>query len=194
MEENSEKTKFKHSLGLLDGTMIVAGSMIGSGIFIVSADIIRNVGSSGWLIAVWLITGFMTLTAAVSYGELSAMFPKAGGQYVYLKESYNKLVAFLYGWSFFAVIQTGTIAAVGVAFSKFAAYLIPAVSEDNILFSTMIGSWHFTISAAQCVSIIVILLLTYINTKGVQSGKIIQNIFTLTKLASLFGLIIFGLI
>src|ERR1700709_1887191 len=133
MKEDPKQPQMKHELGLLDGTMLAAGSMIGSGIFIVSADIIRNVGSSGWLIAVWLITGFMTLTAAVSYGELSAMFPKAGGQYVYLKESYNKLIAFLYGWSFFAVIQTGTIAAVGVAFSKFAAYLIPQVSEDNIL-------------------------------------------------------------
>jgi len=194
MTKNSGNTNLKHELGLLDGTMLVAGSMIGSGIFIVSADIIRNVGSSGWLIAVWLITGFMTLTAAVSYGELSAMFPKAGGQYVYLKEAYNKLIAFLYGWSFFAVIQTGTIAAVGVAFSKFAAYLIPAVSEDNILFSTMIGSWHFTISAAQCVSICMIILLTFMNTRGVKSGKIIQNTFTLTKLASLFGLIIFGFI
>ncbi len=107
---------FKPSLGLLDGTMIVAGSMIGSGIFIVSADITRNVGSAGWLIFVWLITGFMTITAAVSYGELSGMYPKAGGQYVYLKEAYNPLTGFLYGWSFFAVIQTGTIAAVGVAF------------------------------------------------------------------------------
>jgi APA family basic amino acid/polyamine antiporter len=194
MSKETEPTKLKASLGLLDGTMIVAGSMIGSGIFIVSADIIRNVGSSGWLIAVWVITGFMTLTAAVSYGELSAMFPKAGGQYVYLKEAYNKLIAFLYGWSFFAVIQTGTIAAVGVAFSKFTAYLIPAVSEDNKLFSTMIGTYHFTISAAQCVSIVLIILLTYINTRGVKSGKIIQNTFTLTKLASLFGLIIFGLI
>src|SRR5215203_1977478 len=126
-------TTFKPSLKLLDATMIVAGSMIGSGIFIVGADITRNVGSAGWLIAVWLITGFMTVTAALSYGELSAMFPKAGGQYVYLKESYNPLVGFLYGWSIFAVIQTGTIAAVGVAFSKFAAYLIPALSEDNIL-------------------------------------------------------------
>jgi len=194
MNENSTNPKLKHELGLLDGTMLVAGSMIGSGIFIVAADIIRNVGSSGWLIAVWLITGFMTITAAVSYGELSAMFPKAGGQYVYLKESYNKLIAFLYGWSFFAVIQTGTIAAVGVAFSKFTAYLIPAVSEDNILFNTMIGSWHFSISAAQCVSIVMIILLTAINTRGVKSGKIIQNTFTLTKLASLFGLIIFGFI
>jgi len=193
MATKTDQPKLKHELGLLDGTMLVAGSMIGSGIFIVSADIARNVGSAGWLIAVWLITGFMTITAAVSYGELSGMFPKAGGQYVYLKEAYNKFIAFLYGWSFFAVIQTGTIAAVGVAFSKFTAYLIPAVSDDNILFSTMIGSWHFNINAAQIVSIVVIIILTYVNTKGVQSGKIIQNTFTITKLLSLFGLIIFGL-
>src|SRR6267142_3525148 len=126
----SEK-EFKPVLGLWDGTMIVAGSMIGSGIFIVSADIVRNVGSSGWLVTVWLITGFMTITAAVSYGELSGMYPRAGGQYVYLKEAYNPLMGFLYGWSLFAVIQTGTIAAVGVAFSKYAAYLIHPLSEDN---------------------------------------------------------------
>src|SRR5689334_23494493 len=105
--------------------------MIGSGIFIVSADITRNVGSAGWLIAVWLITGFMTITAAVSYGELSGMFPKAGGQYVYLREAFNPLAGFLYGWSFFAVIQTATIAAVGVAFARYTAYLIPSVSESN---------------------------------------------------------------
>src|SRR5881275_809924 len=140
-----EDKSFKQSLGLLDGTMIVAGSMIGSGIFIVSADIVRNVGSAGWLVAVWVITGFMTLVAAVSYGELSGMFPKAGGQYVYLKEAYNSFVSFLYGWSLFAVIQTGTIAAVGVAFSKFAAYLIPALSEDNII----INAGLIKISAAQ---------------------------------------------
>jgi APA family basic amino acid/polyamine antiporter len=188
MTENEKQPQMKHELGLLDGTMLVAGSMIGSGIFIVSADITRNVGSAGWLIAVWLITGFMTLTAALSYGELSGMFPKAGGQYIYLKEAYNKLIGFLYGWSFFAVIQTGTIAAVGVAFSKFTAYLIPAVSEDNILFN--LG--FVKISAAQLVSIAVILLLTFINTKGVKSGKIIQTTFTLTKILSLFGLIIFG--
>jgi APA family basic amino acid/polyamine antiporter len=194
MEQPSTPPKLKSELGLLDGTMLVAGSMIGSGIFIVSADIIRNVGSAGWLIAVWVITGFMTLTAAVSYGELSAMFPKAGGQYVYLKEAYNKLIAFLYGWSFFAVIQTGTIAAVGVAFSKFAAYLIPAVSEENILLSVPIGSYNFTLSAAQLVSIAIIVLLTYINTRGVKGGKIITTTFTLTKLLSLFGLIAFGFI
>jgi basic amino acid/polyamine antiporter, APA family len=191
---------FKPSLGLFDATMIVAGSMIGSGIFIVSADITRDIGSAGWLIAVWLITGFMTLTAALSYGELSAMFPKAGGQYVYLKESYNPLVGFLYGWSFFAVIQTGTIAAVGVAFSKFAAYLIPQLSEDNKLIKLQTGidtcghPVFFSISAAQVVSILLIVLLTYTNTKGVKAGKWIQNIFTSTKLLSLFGLIIAGFI
>jgi APA family basic amino acid/polyamine antiporter len=125
------ETKFKPVLGLWDATMIVAGSMIGSGIFIVSADIVRNVGSAGWLIGVWAITGFMTITAAVSYGELSGMYPKAGGQYVYLKEAYNSLMGFLYGWSFFAVIQTATIAAVGVAFSRFTAYLIPAVGREH---------------------------------------------------------------
>lgn len=183
-------TEFKPSLGLFDATMIVAGSMIGSGIFIVSADITRNVGSAGWLIAVWLITGFMTLTAALSYGELSAMFPKAGGQYVYLKEAFNPLAGFLYGWSFFAVIQTATIAAVGVAFSKFAAYIFPALSEKNIL----LDLGFVTISAAQLVSIILIVLLTYINTKGIQGGKLIQRVFTSAKLLALFGLIIFGFI
>ena len=117
MENHDEDNNLKRELGLLDGTMLVVGSMIGSGIFIVSADIARQVGSAGWLTLIWLISGVITMIAAVSYGELSAMFPKAGGQYVYLKEAYNKLIAFLYGWSFFAVIQTGTIAAVGVAFS-----------------------------------------------------------------------------
>ncbi len=193
-------SNFKPSLGLIDATMLVAGSMIGSGIFIVSADITRNVGSAGWLIFVWLITGFMTLTAALSYGELSAMFPKAGGQYVYLKEAYNPLVGFLYGWSFFAVIQTGTIAAVGVAFSKFAAYLIPSLSEKNILWQLSTGtnscgnSSYFTISSAQLVAICIIVFLSYINTKGVKSGKYIQTIFTTTKLLSLFGLIVFGFV
>ncbi len=190
MNEALDQNEMKRELGLLDATLLVAGSMIGSGIFIVAADITRNVGSAGWLIAVWLITGLMTLIAAVSYGELSAMFPKAGGQYVYLKEAYNPLVGFLYGWSFFAVIQTGTIAAVGVAFSKFTAYLWPQVSEDLILLT--LGS--VKISAAQVLAIAIIILLTYINTKGVKGGKMIQTSFTLTKLFSLFGLIIFGFI
>lgn len=184
------QTQFKPTLGLLDATMIVAGSMIGSGIFIVSADITRNVGSSGWLIIVWLLTGFMTLTAALSYGELSAMYPKAGGQYVYLKEAYNPLMGFLYGWSFFSVIQTATIAAVGVAFAKFSAYIFPGLSEDNVL----LQAGFLKISAAQLTSIVIIVLLTYINTRGVKEGKLIQTTFTLTKLLSLFGLIVFGLI
>jgi basic amino acid/polyamine antiporter, APA family len=186
----SNQTSFKQSLGLTDATMIVAGSMIGSGIFIVSADITRNVGSAGWLIAVWLITGFMTLVAAVSYGELSAMFPKAGGQYVYLKEAFNPLTGFLYGWSFFAVIQTATIAAVAVAFSKFAGYFIPALelTDQNLI----LKAGFIKIYPAQFVSILIIMLLTYINTRGVNGGKTIQTIFTITKLVSLFGLIVFG--
>jgi APA family basic amino acid/polyamine antiporter len=180
---------FKPALGLMDATMVVAGSMIGSGIFIVSADITRNVGSAGWLLVVWLITGFMTLTAALSYGELSAMYPRAGGQYVYLKEAYNPLVGFLYGWSFFTVIQTATIAAVGVAFAKFTAYLVPQLSEDLVALDLGL----LQISPAQLLSIGVIVLLTFINTRGIRSGKIIQTTFTVTKLLSLFGLIVFGL-
>ena len=187
---SAETTQFKPSLKLMDATMLVAGSMIGSGIFIVSADITRNVGSSGWLMVVWLLTGFMTLTAALSYGELSAMFPKAGGQYIYLKEAYNPLVSFLYGWSFFTVIQTATIAAVGVAFAKFTAYLIPAFNEDLVA----IDLGFMQVSPAQLLAIGIIVLLTYINSRGVNSGKLIQTTFTLTKLLSLFGLIVFGLV
>ncbi len=186
--ENNNQEEFKKELGLFDGTMLVVGSMIGSGIFIVSADIVRQVGSAGWLIAIWLLTGFITIVAAVSYGELSAMFPKAGGQYVYLKEAYNKMIAFLYGWSFFAVIQTGTIAAVGVAFSKFAAYIVPSLSVDNILYE--IGS--FKLNAAQIVSIITIIFLTYLNSRGVKNSKILLTVLTVIKILSLFGLIIFG--
>jgi APA family basic amino acid/polyamine antiporter len=181
--------QFNPSLKLLDATMIVAGSMIGSGIFIVSADITRNVGSSGWLMMVWLITGFMTVTAALSYGEMSAMFPRAGGQYVYLKEAYNPLMGFLYGWSFFAVIQTATIAAVAVAFAKFTAYLFPYFSEDI----SVLQLGAFTVSRAQLLSILVIVLLSYINTRGIESGKLIQTTFTSVKLISLFALIACGL-
>ena len=187
MQENNSED-FKRELGLFDGTMLVVGSMIGSGIFIVSSDMVRQVGSAGWLIAIWILTGFITVIAAVSYGELSAMFPKAGGQYVYLKEAYGKLIGFLYGWSFFAVIQTGTIAAVGVAFSKFAAYLYPPLSEKNILYE--VGT--FQLHAAQIVSIVTIVLLTYINSRGVKNSKIMQTVLTIIKILSLLGLIIFG--
>jgi basic amino acid/polyamine antiporter, APA family len=185
---NTETADFKPRLSALDATMIVAGGMIGSGIFIVSSSITRYVGSAGWLIAAWLITGFMTITAAVSYGELSAMYPKAGGQYVYLQKAYNPLVGFLFGWSFFSVIQTATIAAVAVAFSRFTAYLIPAVGESNILAD--LG--FIKISAAQVLAICMILFLTYTNTRGVKESKMIQNSFTFTKLLSLFGLILVG--
>ena len=186
-----QNTAFKPSLGLFDATMIVAGSMIGSGIFIVSADMLKDMGSAGWLITAWLITGFMTLTAALSYGELSAMYPKAGGQYVYLKEAYNPLIGFLYGWSFFAVIQTGTIAAVAVGFAKFAGYFFPVLAWEEVNTFDLLG---LKIHYAQLVAIVLIIFLTFINTKGIKTGKIIQTIFTSTKLLSLFGLIIAGFI
>ncbi len=185
----TEDKSFKQSLGLLDGTMLVAGSMLGSGIFIVSADIVRNVGSSGWLMVVWLLTGLMTMIAAVSYGELSGMFPKAGGQYVYLKEAYNPLTAFLYGWSFFAVVETATIAAVAVAFAKFTAYLWPAASEDLI----MADLGFVKITAAQLVAVAIIFLLSFVNSRGVKNGGLISTFLTIIKIVSLFGLIFFGL-
>jgi APA family basic amino acid/polyamine antiporter len=185
-EENQDD--FKRELGLFDGTMLVVGSMIGSGIFIVSSDMVRQVGSAGWLIAMWVLTGVITVIAAVSYGELSAMFPKAGGQYVYIKEAYGKLIGFLYGWSFFAVIQTGTIAAVGVAFAKFTAYLFPFVSDKNILYE--LGD--FKLNAAQLVSIFTIILLSYVNSRGVKNSKTLQTVLTVIKILSLAGLIVFG--
>ncbi len=186
---SSDEGKFHRSLTLLDGTLLVIGSMIGSGIFIVSAGIAQSVGSAGWLIVVWLLSGFITLTAALSYGELSGMFPHAGGQYVYLREAFGKLYGFLYGWSFFAVIQTGTIAAVGVAFGKFLGYLNPSLGDENILFGQYSG---FHITAAQIVGIVTVVLLTYINTRGVKSGKWIQLFFTFTKIGAMAALIIFG--
>lgn len=185
---SDQPTSFRRSFGLLDATMIVAGSMIGSGIFLVSADITRNVGSAGWLVLIWIITGLLTLTAALSYGELSAMFPHAGGQYVYLKEAFNRLTGFLFGWSFFTVIQAGSIAAVGVAFAKFSAYIFPVLSEKHIVAD--LG--FITISAAQLTSILLIVLLTFINTLGVKEGKLIQTGFTLAKIAALLALILFG--
>jgi basic amino acid/polyamine antiporter, APA family len=186
----AEQNSFKQTLGLFDGTMIVAGSMIGSGIFIVSADIVKNVGSPGMLLLVWLVTGFMTLTAALSYGELASMFPKAGGQYVYLKEAFNPLVGFLYGWSFFAVIQTATIAAVGVAFSKFLGTFEPRLGTGEKGLLADLG--FIKLYSGQFVAIAIIILLTIINTRGQKESKLIQLFFTSAKLIALFGLIIFG--
>lgn len=188
MENQKKESPVKRKLGLFDGTMLVMGSMIGSGIFIVSADIMRNLGSGYWLIVVWVITGIMTVAAAISYGELSSMFPKAGGQYVYLKEIFGKMMGFLYGWGLFTVIQTGTIAAVAVAFGKFTAYLIPALNDAAPLFQ----SGAYKITWIQILAIGVILLLTYINTKGVEGGKFIQNVFTASKIIALIALILLG--
>ncbi|MBU8881971.1 amino acid transporter [Flavobacteriaceae bacterium JJC] len=178
----------KKKLKLWDSTMLVMGSMIGSGIFIVSSDMMRNLGSGYWLIAVWIITGIMTVAAAISYGELSSMFPKAGGQYTYMTEIFGKMTGFLYGWGLFTVIQTGTIAAVAMAFGKFTAYLIPALNNSQPIFQ----SGSFKITWVQILAIVVILLLTFINTKGVKNGKFLQNIFTTSKIIALLGIIVFG--
>jgi len=185
----AQEASFVRGLGLLDSTMIVAGSMIGSGIFIVSADIARQVGSAGWLLSVWLLTGILTLIAALSYGELAAMIPRAGGQYVYLREAYSPLWAFLYGWTLFLVIQTGTIAAVAVAFARFLGVLVPAVSESHKFFQY----GRLTLSPTTLVAIGVAALLTWSNSTGLKTGKIVQNIFTVAKIAALLGLILLGI-
>jgi APA family basic amino acid/polyamine antiporter len=181
---------FRKSLNLFDSTAIVVGSMIGSGIFIVSADIARQVGSPGLLLAVWIITGFLTICAALSYGELAGMFPKAGGQYVYLKESYNPLVGFLYGWTLFLVIQTGTIAAVGMAFAKFLGVIFPWVSESVVWYQFRFVKF----GPVQIIAILSIVFLTWINTRGIKQGKRIQNAFTSGKFLLLLLFILIGLI
>jgi APA family basic amino acid/polyamine antiporter len=188
-------TEFHRGLGLFDATMVVVGSMIGSGIFIVSADMSQNLGSPGWLLVAWLITGILTITAALSYGELAGMMPRAGGQYVYLREAFSPLWGFLYGWTLFLVIQTGTIAAVGVAFAKFTHVLWPWVAEDNYL----IPAWQFapgyalSLSTAQLVGILLITVLTLTNAGGLRYGKFIQNLFTVAKTGGLLALIVLGL-
>lgn len=187
---SNENQEFKRTLTLLDATMLVSGSMIGSGIFIVSADMGRTVGSAGWLIFLWVLTGIITVFAALSYGELAGMMPKAGGQYVYIQRAWGDLTAFLYGWSLFAVIQTGLIAAVAVAFAKYLAFFFPNLGTTNILLQIGV----LKISAAQVVAILSLLLLTFINSRGVKNGKIIQLVFTMAKLFALFALIILGLI
>src|SRR5712672_13836 len=187
--------KFVRGLGLLDSTMLVAGSMIGSGIFIVSSIIARQVGAPGWLLVVWLVTGVLTLMAALSYGELAAMMPKAGGQYVYLREAFSPMWGFLYGWTLFGVIQTGTIAAVGVAFARYLGVLWPVISENRYLIAPIHVSsgYALSLSTAQLVAILVILFLTYTNTLGIQYGKRVQNVFTVAKIGSLLGLIGLGI-
>jgi APA family basic amino acid/polyamine antiporter len=189
-------TEFHRGLGLFDATMVVVGSMIGSGIFIVPATMARELGSPGWLLVAWLITAALTVSAALSYGELAAMMPRAGGQYLYLREAFSPLFGFLYGWTLFLVIQTGLIAAVAVAFSRFAGILWPFISEKNYLLSP----WHLTsgyavsLSTAQLLSVLMIVVLTATNICGLRYGKFVQNLFTVTKTGALLGLIGVGLV
>src|SRR5271167_1276643 len=183
---------FVKAIGLFDGTMIVVGSMIGSGIFIVAADISRQTGSSGGLLLTWILTGFLTIAAALSYGELAALFPHAGGQYVYLREAFSPLWGFLYGWTLFLVIQTGTIAAVAIGFARYLGVLFPSISPTTWILPPINFSSKFAISLSvqQLVGILMIIFLTFLNTRGVRLGKWIQNIFTSAKMLSLLGLIL----
>jgi basic amino acid/polyamine antiporter, APA family len=194
-ETPATNQKFVRGLGLLDSTMLVAGSMIGSGIFIVSADIARLVASSGWLLVVWAVTGVLTIVAALTYGELAAMMPRAGGQYVYLREAYSPLWGFLYGWTLFLVIQTGTIAAVAVAFARFLGVLTDWVSPTRWIVPPIMLSQRYAVSVStqQLVAILIIIFLTIINTRGLELGKLIQNVFTSAKTLSLMALIALGI-
>lgn len=189
-------TEFKRGLGLYDSTMVVVGSMIGSGIFIVSADMARLVGSTGWLLAAWLVTGVLTVMAALAYGELAAMMPRAGGQYVYLREAFSPLWGFLYGWTLFLVIQTGTIAAVSVGFARYLGVLVPGISEDRYLIPPIhvTTGYALSLSTTQLVGILLIVFLTWTNTRGLNYGRIIQNVFTTAKTGALVGLVAVGLL
>lgn len=182
--------ELKRSLSLFDSTMIVMGSMIGSGIFIVTASVAKQVGSPTFIMLTWVLTGILTIIAALSYGELAGMMPRAGGQYVYLREAYGSLIGFLFGWTTFLVIETGLIAAVAIAFAKFTAVLFPIFSEQNVLLK--MGDYTFT--NTQLLALFIIILLTFINIQGIKLGKWVQNIFTVTKIGALLGLIVLGLI
>lgn len=186
---SSSGNGFKKDLNLFDSTLLIIGSMIGSAIFLVSSDIARIVGSPGLLLLVWIISGLITLAAALSFGELAAMMPKAGGQYIYLREAFNPLIGFLYGWTFFLVIQTGSIAAIAVAFAKFAGVLFPAFKCSEVMFSYGI----FRCTYGQLLAIGSIILLTLVNIRGVHEGKIIQNVLTTIKTIALFGMIVLGI-
>src|SRR6201993_4332574 len=189
------KHEFVRAIGLFDGTMIVVGSMIGSGIFIVAADIARQTGSPGGLLLTWILTGVLTIAAALSYGELAAMFPHAGGQYVYLREAFSPLWGFLYGWTLFLVIQTGTIAAVAVGFARYTGVLLPWVSESNYLIAPIrFGGYAVSLSTAQLVGLALIGFLTFTNTRGLEVGKLVQNVFTTAKTGALIALIVLGII
>jgi APA family basic amino acid/polyamine antiporter len=187
---------FIRGLGLFDSTMVVIGVMIGSGIFIVSADMSRLINSPGWMLMAWVLTGVLTIIAALSYGELASMLPHAGGMYIYLREAFSPLWGFLYGWTFFTVIQTGTIAAVSVAFARFFSILFHPVSESNYLIPPVhiTAGYALSLSTAQLVAIAVIVVLTWTNTRGLEYGKIVQNLFTSAKTIALAGLILAGVL
>ncbi len=189
MEQQTKQEGLTRTLGLKDATMMVAGSMIGSGIFIVSADMSRNVGGTGWLLLLWLISGVITVMAALSYGELAGMMPKAGGQFVYIQRAWGNLTGFLYGWSVFTVIQSGVIAAVAVGFAKFSGVFMPWINVDNVLFS--LG--FVKITSANLVAIALIVFLTWVNSRGVNGGKVIQMVFTSAKLLALLFIIVTGI-
>ena len=196
VSEPDAVTGLRQSLGLFDSTMIVAGSMIGAGIFIVSADMARQVGSAGWLVVSWIITGLLTISAALSYGELAAMMPRAGGQYVYLREAWSPLCGFLYGWTLFMVIQTGTVAAVGVGFARYLGVLWPRISESNYLIPPIhvTSKYALSLSTVQLVGVALIALLTWGNARGINYGKAIQNTFTSAKIVALLGVIVVGVV
>jgi APA family basic amino acid/polyamine antiporter len=194
-QTNVAQSKLIRGLSLLDATMIVIGSMIGSGIFIVSAKSSALVGSPGWLLAAWALAGVLTITGALCCAELAAMMPRAGGQYVFLREAYGPATGFLFGWSLFFVIQTGTIAAVAVAFANFMGVLTGYVSDQVYLIRPIhLGSYAISLTTQQLVAILLILFLTFTNTRGLKTGKLIQNSFTFTKTAALIGLILVGLL
>ena len=188
MATNRENGGLVKGLGLLDSTTLVMGSMIGSGIFIVAADISRQVNSPGLLMMTWLVSAAMTLIAALSYGELAAAMPHAGGQYVFLREAFGPLWGFLYGWTLFLVIQTGTIAAVAVAFAKYTGIFFPSVADTNYLF----GQGRLGLNTQELLAIAMVLLLSWSNTRGIRTGAAVQNVFTFAKTAALLGLIGFG--
>ena len=195
VQQPAEDAGFRRSLGLFDSTMVVVGAMIGSGIFLVSAEMARLLGSASWVLVAWGITAVLTLVAALSYGELAAMMPRAGGQYVYLREAFSPLAGFLYGWTLFAVIQTGTVAAVSVGFARYAGVLFPFIGEDRYVIAPvhLTSGYAMSLSTAQLLALAVIAILTWTNTRGIDYGRLIQNVFTVAKTAAVIGLIVIGL-
>ncbi len=195
-DRDNKRSGFLRELGLFDSTMIVIGTMIGSGIFIVPAEMARLIGSPGWLLMAWVLAGALTIAAAVSYGELASMMPEAGGMYVYLREAFSPLWGFLYGWTLFTVIQTGTIAAVAVAFARFSGILFPAISEASYIIPPihLSSGYAISLSTAQLLAVFVVVLLTWTNTLGIRYGKIVQNLFTIAKTGALVGLILLGIL